>query len=394
MRFQSYFNIAASLVKQYNGQIPFAHFLKNYFSQNKKHGSKDRKYITQLCYNYYRLGNALRDFSIEEKLKTALFICNSQPQEWTVLFEELWLENWNNDLNKRINFIKNIYANFSLQDIFLWKDELSEGIDFAAFSLSHFVQPCLFIRIRPDKQNIVKQKLIKHNSPFRQISSSCLSFPNSTKIDAVLNIDEEAVIQDYSSQKIQEFFQLIIYNSSPINIWDCCAASGGKSILANDVLSNIRLTVSDVRPTILHNLKKRFAKAGIKNYQSFVEDLSIAHGKTSNFKSAARNYNLIICDVPCSGSGTWSRTPEQLCFFKEEKINGYAILQKKIISNAIQHLKQDGYFLYITCSVFKKENEENVAFIQQQFGLQLIKQELLTGYKNKADTMFAALLSK
>jgi 16S rRNA (cytosine967-C5)-methyltransferase len=60
----------------------------------------------------------------------------------------------------------------------------------------------------------------------------------------------------------------------------------------------------------------------------------------------------------------------------------------------IDSLKDNGYLLYITCSAFRKENEEVTAFIQQKFHLQLIKMELIKGYNNKADTMFAALFQK
>jgi 16S rRNA (cytosine967-C5)-methyltransferase len=104
--------------------------------------------------------------------------------------------------------------------------------------------------------------------------------------------------------------------------------------------------------------------------------------------------NLIICDAPCTGSGTWSRTPEQLYFFDEKRIERYAGLQKKIVSNVILHLKENGCFVYITCSVFKKENDEIVEFVERQFNLELIKMELLKGYDKKADTMFAALFRK
>lgn len=391
MRFQSYFNTATALLQQYDGKIPLTHFLKNYFSLHKKHGSKDRKFIIHLCYCFYRLGNVLKNSPVEEKLKTALFICNAAPQEWNILFDELWLKNWSENLNVRIAFIKDIYPDFDIEHIFIWKDELSETIDVSAFSLSHLVQPDLFLRIRPGKEDVVKQKLAEHNISFQKVSASCLSLSNSTKIDTVLNIDEEVVVQDYSSQHIAEFLLLIKSGiqslKSGIEVWDCCAASGGKSILAKDVLGKINLTVSDVRPSILHNLEKRFEQAGIKNYHSIQADLS----KNNVLPFRGRGFDLIICDVPCSGSGTWSRTPEQLSSFKKEKINEYTALQRKIITTPVQHLKQNGYFLYITCSVFKKENEENIAFIRQQFGLQLMKQELLTGYEKQADTMFAAL---
>jgi 16S rRNA (cytosine967-C5)-methyltransferase len=54
----------------------------------------------------------------------------------------------------------------------------------------------------------------------------------------------------------------------------------------------------------------------------------------------------------------------------------------------------DGYLLYITCSVFKKENEEMVSFIQQQPGFELVKMEQLKGYAIKADSMFAAIFTR
>ena len=107
-----------------------------------------------------------------------------------------------------------------------------------------------------------------------------------------------------------------------------------------------------------------------------------------------KKFDLVICDAPCSGSGTWNRTPEQLFFFKKEKIDQYARLQKQIVSNASKALKKNGYFLYITCSVFEKENEAVVDFIENNLPLQLKSMEYLKGYDKKADTMFAALLCK
>jgi 16S rRNA (cytosine967-C5)-methyltransferase len=57
-------------------------------------------------------------------------------------------------------------------------------------------------------------------------------------------------------------------------------------------------------------------------------------------------------------------------------------------------LKAGGSFVYITCSVFKKENEEVVTFIKENFHLQLKQMEVLQGYDKKADSMFVALFKK
>src|SRR5690606_28673070 len=170
-----------------------------------------------------------------------------------------------------------------------------------------------------------------------------------------------------------------------IKVWDCCAASGGKSILAKDILSDIELTVSDLRPSIISNLRRRFEEAGIKRYKSFVTDATKARPD--------HLFDLIIADVPCSGSGTWARTPEQLLFYSEDKIGDYAALQRAILSNVIKYLKPGGYLLYITCSVFRQENEDQVHYLQEQ-GVQAIQQQVFKGYEIKADTMFGALLRK
>jgi 16S rRNA (cytosine967-C5)-methyltransferase len=137
-------------------------------------------------------------------------------------------------------------------------------------------------------------------------------------------------------------------------------------------------------------LAKRFELAGIKNYHSVVTDLSVSSAPME----LQSQYDLLIADVPCSGSGTWSRTPEQLSFFNKSEIDRYAFLQKKIIENTVMNLKPGGSYVYITCSVFAKENEQNVAFMQEKFSLNLLKMEYLKGYEMQADTLFAALLKR
>lgn len=388
MRFQSYFNTAAGLIKLYDGKIPLVHFLKQYFAQHKKHGSKDRKVIAHLCYGYYRLGHSLKELTIEDRLKAAIYLCNNSAGEWSVLFDENWNE-WSEELQKRIQFLQHKYPSFSIQQLFPWEEALSETIDPKMFALSHLIQPDLFLRIRPGKELVVKNKLQTNQITFEELSATCLALPNASKVDNILNLDDEAVVQDHSSQRIAELLSAIAHQPS-IDLWDCCAASGGKSILAVDSFPKIQLTVSDIRSSMLQNLKQRFTRAGLKKYHSFTADLSqpLTH-------SYIHPFNLIICDAPCSGSGTWSRTPEQLYFFDKANIDVYASLQQKIVSNVIPHLITGGYFLYITCSVFKQENENAVAFILQQFpDMQLMKKEFLKGYSIKADTMFAALFKK
>ena len=278
---------------------------------------------------------------------------------------------------------------FNAEKIFPLPDEVSNEINFQQFSLSFLLQPKLFIRIRPGFKDIVINKIQSANFLFKEWNRNCLAFSSNEKVSGSIEIDKEAVVQDYNSQKTLDFVKPAAGSrESEITIWDCCAGSGGKSILAFDIFKNINLTVSDKRKNILENLKLRFSKAGITNYKFVAADLQ---QPTSGIQFP---FDLIIADVPCTGSGTWSGTPEQLTFFHKKDIDKYADLQKKIIENAFSHLKHGGHLLYITCSVFKKENEENVAFIQQKFQLNLSRMEYLKGYEMQADTLFVALFRK
>lgn len=387
-RYYSYINSASNIITAYTGSEPFASYIKKQFAANKKFGSKDRKQISQLCYGYFRLGKSLPDVSIEEKLLAGLFLSSRLSNE---LLRHLKPE-WNDVVE--MEFVKKtklLNADVDAASIFPFTDELSDGIDVDEFAISHLQQPDLFLRMRPEKKETVLHQLKAADVSYQLLGEYTVALTNATKIEELIILNKDAVVQDYSSQRVGELLgnlKLQTINNKR-SVWDCCAASGGKSIMAKDILGDIDLTVSDIRESILLNLKKRFAEAGIKSYRSTVVDLSLSPLTTHHSL-----FDLIIADVPCSGSGTWGRTPEHLSFFQQSSIETYSSLQRKIVRNAATALKPGAWFLYITCSVFKKENEENVEWIKNELGLQLVQQQLIKGYAHKADTMFAALLKK
>lgn len=366
-RFYSHLNSAVTILQSYDGGVPFAHYIKNYFSRHKKFGSKDRKQISELCYCYFRLGRSYPQLSIEQKTVKGYMLSKPDwPDEWLAFFDSFNL------------------PEVSPDNIFPLAGLVSPGIEPHAFVQSHLVQPDLFLRIRPGYKDIVADKLKAADIPF-VVTDHSLRLHNSVGVENALDLNRDAVVQDLSSQRVGTLLEIYkTVKSEPVpSVWDCCAASGGKSILANDILGAIDLTVSDIRPSIISNLKKRFREAHIENYHAFVADTAKANPD--------KQFDLIIADVPCSGSGTWARTPEQLQYFEAARIEAFVKLQSAIALNAIQYLKAGGYLLYITCSVFEKENESQINLLQNA-GLQLVEQRYFRGYGEKADTMFAALL--
>ncbi len=394
-RFYSYINTSLTVIESFNGEKPFAIFIKQYFSANKKYGAKDRRQITNLCFNFFRLGFASTGLKKSEKMLLAFFLCENVPSEFLKRLKPEWNKLISEPLHKKISLVK---EEFSLSDIFPFNDELSAGIEPGIFFESLLVQPNLFLRIRPQTKITAFKKLEKSKLCYQLIGEDCVQLPASTNVEDLFIVDKEVVIQDYNSQQVLNFFknndiQNKLTNGKlklPVTAWDCCAASGGKSILLNDIFQRkIEITISDIRPGIILNLHQRFKKAGIKEYKYFIADIS-----QPDFKPEPSSFNLVICDAPCTGSGTWGRTPEQLCYFKKTSITEYSELQRRIVSRAFHHLQAGGIFVYITCSVFKKENELIAGFILEKFDCKLLYQQLLKGYDKKADTMFVAIFEK
>lgn len=404
-RYYSYLNTATVILGGYKGQEPFSTFLKKYFSQHKKYGSKDRKHISHLCYCYFRLGKAFADVPTDTRIILGLFFTSHAPVEMLATLQpdlneyagKTSLEKFAL-LKEGANALPGLKNDTEISDVFPWKEELGSEVELVKWNESFFIQPDLFLRLRPGKERMTVAKLESATIPYTLKSTNCVAIANSSTIDSIIELDTEAVIQDYNSQRVGELMGLVEKTTiQPWKIWDCCAASGGKSILAFDILKDINLTVSDIRESIIVNLKRRLQRAGIYNYNAFTGDLTNPLFNFPNSRGGRSNtpaFDLVICDAPCTGSGTWSRTPEQLYYFNPASIEKYAALQKKIVSTATRYLHPNGYFLYITCSVFKKENEEVVQFIQQNSSLELIKMKVLPGYEEKADTMFAAIFRK
>jgi len=376
VKFDNQLRYASTIIAAFQGETPLHVWLKDFFRQHKQMGSRDRKTVAGLVYGYYRLGHSAREMTVEDRILLGLFFTSEGPGEFLEHFRPEWNQQTARPLEEKINLVEG----FDPADIFPWKNELSEGFDHYEFCLSFLRQPDLFLRIRPGYEQQVVQRMGQGFIP-----PSTIRLPNGTKVEELFTPDREVVIQDYSSQRVAEFLWAGVADA-PQKFWDTCAASGGKAILVHDLYPGVDIAVSDIRESILRNLQQRFNQAGIKDYHSFVADLS----KPDPWMPAER-MDLVLTDVPCTGSGTWSRTPEELYFFNPKKILDYQSTQKSILSNVISSLTPGAVLVYCTCSVFKKENEDMTAFIRaHQTGLKQERAEVLKGYDQKADTMYAA----
>ena len=369
----------------YRYDEPLSRYLIRFFKDNRQMGSSDRRMTSRFCYNYFRLGNSLADYTIVERLAFAEYLCSAESDVVHVIKPEL-VSSLQAKLSSKLRKLRTDYG-FNLNDVFPFINQLSKCLNIESFLESQFVQPDLFIRVRRGQESFVRSAFDKEGIGYEFLSNNSVRLPNGTNLQRFTKLDGHYEVQDLSSQHTLDFLSV----DDDSKWWDACAASGGKALLFLDKFPKTNLLVSDIRLSILRNLDERFDKAGITaKYRKKVLDLS----RPVDSLMKGEQFDGIIIDAPCSGSGTWGRTPEMIQQLDEQKLLTYRDLQKSIVTNALPYLKPGGQLLYITCSVYEAENEEMVQYLLNNFGLELINSELFEGYSNKADSMFAAHFKK
>ncbi|HET8573860.1 MAG TPA: hypothetical protein VFL76_08305 [Edaphocola sp.] len=372
------------IIRDYSGGLPLHHYLKNFFRTHPKLGSRDRKAINDAVYAYYRTAPfSPRDAPVFAVIQKGLAILKTQ----NVFLKKIIEQDASQDENA-----------LSLSTVLARKHiPLSQGMDEEEWLLAHMQQPDLFVRIvRNTRENL--QKLTAKGISYNLIEPAYhktgkpihLRLPNGSKIDQYLN-PEDYVVQDLSTQAA--VWKAAAFRSEDrdiIQVWDTCAGAGGKTILWKELFPRDKILATDIRQSILHNLKVRSALYHLSGIKTMIANAAANEIPINPQKP----FDAVICDVPCSGSGTWGRTPEQFYFFEEKDLKKFKALQWPIVQNASRFLKPGGLLFYITCSVFACENEAVIHQLQQNTSMTLLHQELINGIAHRADSIFMAVLRK
>ncbi len=198
-------------------------------------------------------------------------------------------------------------------------------------------------------------------------------------------------IQDLASQRIGAAVPLA---GEPL-VWDCCAGGGGKTLqIATRLRGNARVYASDIRSYKLAEVERRAQRAGLKR----VETLAWNGDQLPNFpKEWTRQggVDIILIDAPCTGTGTWRRSPDSKFRCDEGSIKELQDLQKSLFSKVLPALKKGGCLVYATCSWLPEENEDIIAAaVFDHPELFCESQQLCGNPAEDSDTMFYAVLRK
>lgn len=181
-------------------------------------------------------------------------------------------------------------------------------------------------------------------------------------------------LQDAASQAVVDMLPL----RDGMSVLDMCAGGGGKT-LAMAARARLRLFAHDVERRRMADLPARAARAGVA--VRIVDQPEITGP-----------YDLILTDVPCSGSGSWRRDPEGKWALTAARLAAVIGLQATIMDRAAGMLGPGGILGYATCSMIDAENGSQVAaFLARHTGWQLLEERRFTPLDG-GDGFYCAIL--
>ncbi|PZO65507.1 MAG: SAM-dependent methyltransferase [Paracoccus denitrificans] len=162
-----------------------------------------------------------------------------------------------------------------------------------------------------------------------------------------------------------------------MRVLDFCAGGGGKSLAL--AAGGASVDAFDADAGRMADLPARVKRAGVK-----VRRLNSVNG----------TYDLVVVDAPCSGSGTWRRTPDAKWRLKPEDLDRLVALQAEILDRASAHVTPGGALAYMTCSMIDAENGEQIErFLSRHPHFNLLKSHLMTPL-TASDGFYWAVLTR
>jgi 16S rRNA (cytosine967-C5)-methyltransferase len=158
-------------------------------------------------------------------------------------------------------------------------------------------------------------------------------------------------VQDAASQAVVDALPL----RDGMRVLDYCAGGGGKT-LAMAARARLKLTAHDIDPRRMGDLPARAARSGVRVTLSQTSDLP-------------RNFDLVLADAPCSGSGSWRRAPQSKWTLTPDRLEDLTRMQDQVLDAAATLVAPGGWLAYATCSLLDVENADRVsAFSARQSG--------------------------
>ena len=169
------------------------------------------------------------------------------------------------------------------------------------------------------------------------------------------------------------------------DVFDFCAGAGGKSLIFAQIMNNRGfIQAYDAAPKKLFELTRRAERCHISI-------IKIVTKLPEPFKK----FHHVVVDAPCSGTGTWRRVPDMRWKLTEKQLGNIVALQKEILDRAEAFVKPGQCLTYITCSLTRDENEDQMAdFLLRHPNYAVLQQNRYSPWRTGTDGFFMCQLRK
>ncbi|GAA0324388.1 transcription antitermination factor NusB [Psychrobacter aestuarii] len=211
---------------------------------------------------------------------------------------------------------------------------------------------------------------------------TALRLQQSVAIQALPDFETGAVsVQDAHAQLAAPILQRALATTpatKPVRLLDACAAPGGKlahwaNLLQSDVnefhvkhddaviaADEIQLTAIDNEASRIGRIKDNLERLVYQNEDKRTPKIDIVCADATTWQAAKPNFDAILLDAPCTATGVIRRHPDIGLLRQESDVAQTVALQAKILDNLWSQLNAGGYLLYVTCSILKQENVEQM----------------------------------
>ncbi len=173
-------------------------------------------------------------------------------------------------------------------------------------------------------------------------------------------------VQDPSSmvyERLGAFALSLLGGPTAPAVLDMCAAPGGKTTaLCAALPPDAVIIANEFEPRRVGALRENLTKWGWSAS-------AVTNSDTSAFARAGELFDIVAVDAPCSGEGMMRKDEDAVAQWSESLTENCAALQREILANAVAALRPGGVLMYSTCTFNRRENEDNLLWAIEQFGL-------------------------
>lgn len=356
--------------------IPADNIVNDYLRQRRFIGSSDRRFITDLVYDILKsaikYNGFYRALLWQGQKSRAYVLCHLHSQDNKL--EDVALLFSGEAYHPKQLTVKEEHYYTHLKSVL--QSDLTEGerLGVLDWSLNEFkanfpdsfveeiaaLVPTAPFDLRVNTLKTYRQFVMKSLKKDGYTATETPYSPTGLRLNRRTSLSQHEFILDGSIEIQDEGSQLVaaLVAAQPgMTVMDYCAGAGGKTLAIAATMANKgRIMATDTIAWRLERGKERFKRAGVSNVESRV----LTPETNKWLKRQESRFDRVLVDVPCTGSGTWRRNPDLRWRMSEKDLIEIIHKQREILDNAKKLVKQGGRLIYATCSMYNRENHQQI----------------------------------